>query len=180
MNPYYKQCIFGIGVAAPLLVVLVLLGVVFHYRGKLEKTYKSRKVEYAKFQQYEQQREELEKKVSEQDPHMVRWMTIMDEPSSSAVNEFIGEAQKKYEGQEFQLTSFRRATASGGIGAASGQSSVQLDLAFRGTFSALQHTFIELETKMPQLQLDRMKLIPQSGGNVLEAKLLYTAWEKKE
>ena len=67
----------------------------------------------------------------------------------------------------------------GGIGAVSGQPSVQLALAFRGTFGALQSTFLELETKMPQLQLDSMKLSPQRTGNVLEAQLLYTAWEKQ-
>ena len=179
MNPFYKQSILGIGVAFPLVVVIALLTVVSHYRGRLEKTYKERKIIYAGFRMQEEQRKALEKKVSEQEPHMVRWLSLMKEPSSSTANEFIGEAQKRYQGKEFVLTSFRRTTAAGGIGAVSNQDSVQLALAFRGTFGALQHTFLELETKMPQLQLDSMKLAPQNNGNVLEASLIYTAWEKQ-
>ena len=180
MNDYYKQSVLGIGVAAPFVVLFALLGIVFRQKGKLEKTFKERKVKYASFQQYEQKRAELKKKVDEQAPHMVRWMAVMQEPSSSQVNVFVSEAQKRYAGKEFQLTSFRRASTSGGYGAASAQNSVQLELAFRGTFSALQHTFLELETKMPQLQLDRMNLIPQSNSPVLQAKMTYTAWERKQ
>lgn len=178
MNPYYKQSVIGLGVAAPLLVIIVLLGVAFNYLGKLERTYEKRKVTYASFREHEKQREMLEKKVSEQDVHMVRWSKLMSEPSSTTVNDLVGQAQKKYEGKKFVLTSFRRAGTAGGIGSVSGQRSVQLILAFRGTFSALQNTFMELETKMPQLQLDSMSLSPKSGSNVLEAQLKYTAWEK--
>jgi hypothetical protein len=180
MNDYYKQSVLGIGVAAPFVVLIALLGVVFHYKGNLEDTFKERKVKHASFKQYEQRRAELKKKVDEQAPHMVRWLGVMQEPASSQVNTFVSEAQKTYEGKEFQLTSFRRATASGGIGAASAQNSVQLELSFRGTYSALQNTFLELETKMPQLQLDRLSLIPQSNAPVLQAKMTYTAWERKQ
>jgi len=179
MNPYYKQSVMGIGVAAPLVLVVALLALASHYRGKLEKTYEQRKVTYGSFRKNEEARVALERKVREQDPHMKRWLGLLEEPSSSTANELIGAAQKRYGGKEFVLTSFRRTSTAGGIGAVSGQPSVQLALAFRGTFGALQSTFLELETKMPQLQLDSMKLSPQHTGNVLEAQLLYTAWEKQ-
>ena len=179
MNPFYKKSILGLGVAAPLVLVLVLVTLVSHYRGKFEKTYEQRKITYASYRKNEEQRVALERQVREQEPHMKRWSRLMKEPSSSTANELIGEAQKRYAGKEFVLTSFRRTTTAGGIGAVSGQPSVQLALAFRGTFGALQNTFLELETKMPQLQLDSMKLAPQNNGNVLEAQLLYTAWEQR-
>lgn len=179
MNPYYKQSVIVLGVVAPLALIVILLGVAFNYLGKLEKTYEQRKVTYAGFQKHEQQREVLEKKVSEQEVHMGRWNKLLSEPSSTSVNDLIGQAQKRYEGKKFVLTSFRRTGTSGGIGSVSDQQSVQLVLAFRGTFSALQNTFLELETKLPQLQLDSMLLSPKPGANVLEAKLNYSAWEKE-
>ena len=180
MNDYYKQSVLGLGVAAPFVLMVALIGVVFHQKSTLEKTFKERKVKYASFKQYEQKRTALKKKVDEQAPHMTRWMALMQEPSSSQVNVFVSETQKRYKGKEFQLTSFRRAKNSGGYGAASAQSSVQLELAFRGTFSALQHTFLELETKMPQLQLNSLSLLPQGNSPVLQAKINYTAWERNQ
>lgn len=177
MNPFYKQSVIVLGVVAPLLLVIVLLGVASNYRAKLEATYKQRKVVYAGFRKHEEQREVLEKKVKEQEVHMLRWNKLMSEPSSTTVNDLIGQAQKKFEGKKFVLTSFRR-SPSGGIGAVNSQASVKLVLAFRGSFTALQTTFLELETKMPQLQLDSMSLKPSKAGNVLDAYLSYTAWEK--
>lgn len=178
MNPYYKQSVLLLGGVLPLVLVVALLGVVFHYRGKLEETYKQRKNNYAKVLQKEEERKALEEKVNSQRPHLERWDSLLNTPSSTYANELIGAAQKRYKGKEFALTSFRQSGNGGSIGVASKQDSVKLDLAFRGTFSALQNTFLELETKMPQLQLDELSLAP--NGNVLNAKVIYSAWEKNE
>ena len=55
---------------------------------------------------------------------------------------------------------------------------VQLHFAFRGTYRALQTAFLELETRMPQLQLDSIKLSRSANQNVLNAAVVYTTWQK--
>jgi hypothetical protein len=145
----------------------------------LDTTYAQRKDGYSKYQQNQLIREGLEQVVKAQEPTMNKWMGLFETPTASKVNAILGEVQKKFPGEEFQQTSFRRTNGMSGIGGASAQSSVQLELKFRGTFRGLQNAFLELETRMPQLQLDSMKIKQESGRNVLSADLVYTAWQKE-
>ncbi len=179
MNPFYKQPVIILGVVVPLLVLFVLLGVVSHYRSGFEATYKTRTEQHVQYKKVQKQREALEKKVKEQDPYLTRWMALFDNPTSTNVNSLLGEVQKRYKGDEFQQTSFRPSMSPGGIGGASGQPAMQLQLTFRGTYRGLQNAFLELETQMPHLQLDSLKLKQESNRNVLSADVTYTAWQKE-
>ncbi|MEC9055846.1 MAG: hypothetical protein VX633_11100, partial [Verrucomicrobiota bacterium] len=88
------------------------------------------------------------------------------------------EFQKEFDATHFQQTAFRPTSTAGGIGGASKQPSMQLNFTFRGTFRALQTAFLELETRMPQLQVDSIKLSRASNQNVLNANVVYTTWQK--
>lgn len=178
MNPHYKDPVIIFGLAVPLLLIVLTLGLGFHFRGKFERTYESRKAQHQTFKSVEAEREALHKKVQEQEPHMNRWMALFEKPPATKVNGFFQDFQKRYDSGEFQLTAFRPTSSPGGIGGACSQSSIQLHLAFRGTYRALQNAFLELETRMPQLQLDSIKLSSQGNQNVLNASVVYTAWQK--
>ena len=179
MNPYYKESVFFFGVIIPLLVVVSVFVIMLRYKGKLEDSYRLKKSAYVEIQKIEKQRLALESKVATQDPHMKRWMALFDKPTASSVNGFLTQVQKKFAGEEFQQIAFRRGNSSGGIGGASAQPSIQIQLGFRGTYSALQNAFVELETSMPQLQLDSMKVTPNVNRKVLNADLVYTAWQNE-
>lgn len=180
MNPHYKDPVIIFGLVAPVLLVVLALGLGMHFRGKFEKTYQARKNQFEDFKSVEAQREALEKRINAQEPHMNRWMALFEKPTATAVNGFFSEYQKKHGGEQIQQTAFRRTTTTGGIGGASAQPSIQLQLGFRGTFRALQNAFLELETRMPQLQLDSLKLsVAQPDNRVLNMDLIYTAWQKQ-
>ena len=179
MNPFYKQPVIIFGVVAPLLVLFVLLGVVSNYRSGIEATYQVRKGQHAQYQKIRKEREALGKRIRKQDPYMIRWMALFDKATGTSVNNLVGEVQKRYEGDEFQKTSFQRLMAPGGIGAASKQPSMQLKFTFRGTYGGLQNAFLELETQMPHLQLDSFKLKQEVNRNLLSADITYTAWQKE-
>jgi hypothetical protein len=52
-------------------------------------------------------------------------------------------------------------------------------LAFRGTFRSVLKAFLELESRMPQLQLQDLKIDPStSASSSLNFQVTYTAWEK--
>ena len=142
MNSFYKQPVIILGVVAPLLVLFVLLGVVSHYRSGFEGTYKTRMAWHVQYKKIQKEREVLQEKVKEQDPHMTRWMALFDNATGTSVNSLLSEVQKRYKGDEFQQTSFRRSMASGGIGGASAQPAMQLQLTFRGTYRGLQNAFL--------------------------------------
>lgn len=178
MNAYYKQPVIVFGVVLPLLGLIAVLAVSANYRSKFEKTYKVRKTEYVKLQKLTKQREALEEKISEQEPYMSRWMDLFDKAADSSVNAVLNDVQARFSSNELQQTSFRRSPASGGIGGASKQPAVKLSLTFRGTYRGLQNAFLEMETRMPHLQLDVLKLRKESNRNLLNAEVTYTAWQK--
>lgn len=180
MNPFYKQPVVVFGLVVPLLVLAVLFAVGLRYKGKLEEAYTQRKDGYSKYKETQRVREGLEQTVRKQQPIMKNWMALFETPTATKVNGILGEVQKRFPGEEFQQTSFRRTNSTGGIGGASAQSSVQLELKFRGTYRGLQNAFLELETQMPHLQLDSMRIKQEANRKVLAAELLYTAWQKEQ
>ena len=171
MNPYYKESVFVFGLVAPVLFVVVGLGMGLHFRGKLESTYEARRNHHRTYKTVEKERGALEEKVQSQAPHMHRWMSLFEQPAATSVNTFFREFQKEFDATHFQQTAFRPTSTAGGIGGASKQPSIQLNFAFRGTF-------LELETRMPQLQVDSIKLSRASNQNVLNANVVYTTWQK--
>lgn len=179
MNPFYKKSVLAFGLVAPLLLIVVLFGVALHYKSDLEIAYEQRRSGYTKFKQTQQVREGLEQTVKSQEQLMDKWMGLFETATASRVNGILSEVQKRFPGEEFQQTSFRRSHSKSGIGGASKQPSVQLDLKFRGTYRGLQNAFLELETHMPHLQLDTMKIKQEPNRNVLSADLAYTAWQKE-
>lgn len=180
MNPHYKDPVIIFGMVAPVLLIVITFGLGVHFRGKFEKTYEARKDRFDSFKVVEVQREALQKKINSQEPHLNRWMALFEKSTTTAVSSFFSGFQKKYGGQEFQLTSISPSSTVGGIGGVSEQPSIQLQLGFRGTFRALQTAFLELETRMPQLQMDSFKIsVDQPNRKVLNMNLVYTAWQKQ-
>ena len=179
MNPFYKEPVVIFGAVIPLVLVVVAFGILFHYKGNLEAEHKTKKKTYQEIKRVEQERLSLEAKTDQQAPEFNRWMALFDKPTATNVNGYIGAVQKRFGGEEFQQTAFRRGSGGSGIGAASAQPSIQLQLDFRGTYRALQNAFVELETAMPQLQLDSIKLKPNPNRRVLDASGVYTAWQNE-
>jgi hypothetical protein len=180
MNSSYKKPVLAFGLVAPSLLMVVALGLGFHFRAQFEATYRARKSHYADYKRVEAQREVLERKIRAQEPHLNRWMALFQKATGSDVKVFFSDFQKNYESQEFVQTAFRRTSASGGIGGASSQPSIQIQLSFRGTYRILENAFLELESRMPHLQLDSLKLsISNQNSKILTADLIYTAWQKE-
>ena len=54
-------------------------------------------------------------------------------------------------------------------------------MVFRGTFRTMQRAFLELESRMPQLQLQELRIDPspnqQNQAPLLNFQVNYTAWE---
>ena len=68
--------------------------------------------------------------------------------------------------------------APGGFASVSAQKSSQIRLGFRGTYRGLQRAFLELETRMPQLQLQEIKIDANSTqASMNNVDITYTAWE---
>ena len=89
------------------------------------------------------------------------------------------EIYEKLPTTEIQQTAFDPQSGSSGLGGASAQKASQIRIAFRGTYRTMQKALLELETKMPQLQLQEFKMEPMGNSAALiNFQVNYTAWEK--
>jgi hypothetical protein len=51
-------------------------------------------------------------------------------------------------------------------------------LSFRGTYRSVQRAFLALETRMPQLQLQELRITPNvNQPSMHNVQVSYTAWE---
>jgi hypothetical protein len=82
--------------------------------------------------------------------------------------------------KEFQRTAFERLGNSSGIGQATAQKSTGIRFNLRGTYRAVQEALLELETRMPNLQLQSLAITPNepSETSLLNFQVIYTVWEK--
>lgn len=176
----YKQSIILFGIVIPVLIAAVVIGVCAFVRGKITSSFDN-KVQY--FSGYENSRMgalAIEAQLSRQRADYERWNELTKQETFSLVTTNLRAIGEKLPPKEFQQTAFERLGQSGGFGSVSAQKSSGLKFNFRGTFRTVQKAFLELETRMPNLQLQELKLDPNQTGEsaLLNFQVTYTAWEK--
>jgi len=174
----YRQSIIIFGLIVPILIAAGICGLGVMFKSKVTESFVEKE---SKFKTHEQARRatmEIESQVARGREHLARWNQLLSEETASSVASNLREITEKLPGKEIQQTAFERPGGSGGFGSASAQSSSQIRMAYRGTFRTLQRTFLELETRMPQLQLQELRLDPSSNqSSQLNFQVTYTAWE---
>ncbi len=175
----YRQSIALFGIVLPVLACAVLITLCFTLKSKMQDSLNNKQ---SLFKTYDRGRIDaltVEGKIALQRPHMEHWMELLGEESSSAVNTHLRAIAETLPSKEFQKTAFERSAGKGGLGTGIAQSSSQLRIVFRGTFRSMQRAFLELESGMPQLQLQELRIDPnqQNSSGLLNFQVSYTAWE---
>ena len=174
----YRQPIILFGIVVPLLIAAVVVGVGSMLKSKMEVSFENKQKTFKTNEQSRLAAMEIEGQIIRQRPHLERWNEQLSQETASTVASNLREISTRLPAKEFQQTAFERPSSSGGFGSASAQKSSQLRIAFRGTFRTMQRAFLELETRMPQLQLQDIKIDPNSNqSSLLNFQVTYTAWE---
>jgi hypothetical protein len=134
------------------------------------------------FKSYEQTRQAvlaLELDLAPQRPHVERWKTRMSSGTAGIVSTSIKEITDQLPPGEIQQTAFDPATPVGGFAAVTANKSAPVRVAFRGTYRTVQRAFMDLEARLPQLQLQELRVTPGSSSqSLLNYQVSYTAWEQ--
>jgi hypothetical protein len=174
----YRQTIILFGIIVPILVACVIIGVCFLLKSQMVASFENKQQNYKTYEQGRLAGLEIEAQVTRQRQHLDRWNTQLAQETASAVATNLKEIIEKLPSKEIQQTAFERPGTSGGFGSVSAQKSSQIRIAFRGTFRTLQRAFLELETRMPQLQLQDLKMDPiATQSSLVNFQVTYTAWE---
>jgi hypothetical protein len=174
----FRQSIVVFGFALPLLAVVAVIGSFAFLRGKVVKSFDN-KAGY--FQSYNSDRlraMEIEAGIGKKRTHTALWAETIRQETISTVSGHLQELSKKLPSREFQQTSFTPSNNAGGFGSVSAQQSVAIDFSYRATFRSMQQAFLDLESRMPQLQLNDLKISRSPQSNTLNFQVTYTAWEE--
>lgn len=175
---FYRQPIIFFGIVVPILLAAAVVAGGAAIKSNMAKSFLEKESKYRTFQQSSAEARKIEKQIISQRSHLDRWNVQLSEETASAVATNLREISEKLPGKEIQQTAFERPTGNGGFGSASAQNSSQIRIAFRGTYRTLQQAFLQLETRMPQLQLQEFRMDPNSTqSSLLNFQVTYTAWE---
>jgi hypothetical protein len=174
---FYRQTIALFGLVVPLLVIAIVVGLGFFAKSKMTASFDNKQSNYKGYELSRMAALEMENQISRQRPHLERWNQLVSQETASTVTTNLREIIEKLPSKEIQQTAFDP-SGSGGFGSASAQKSSQIRIALRGTYRTMQRAFLELETRMPQLQLEELRIDPNvNQSTLLNFQVAYTAWE---
>ena len=174
----YRQPIILFRIVVPTFATAVLIGICSMLKSNMVASSEIKQKSYKDYELGRLASLEIEAQVVRQRQHLDRWKTQLSQETASAVTTNLREISEGLPAKEIQQTAFERPSTSGGFGTISAQNSSQIRIAFRGTYRTMQRAFLELETRMPQLQLQDLKIDPSTTQSaLLNFQVTYTAWE---
>ena len=179
MKEYYKQPIVVFGIVLPILVMGVFGGVAYHMSSSVTDDYKKKKIIYDKAQQEMSQMMAMQGKIQKTSVQLKRWDKLLARESRGTFLEHWKEAEKKFSGRELTKTSHNWVNYSEGIGKGTSQPSSQVNMSFSATFRAMQLAMLEMETNLPQMQLDSLIMTPAANGQKMNFETQFTVWTLK-
>jgi hypothetical protein len=175
---HYRQTIILFGIVVPALIAAAVVGAGSMVKSKMTASFASKERNFKSYEQSRLAALGIENQIVKERQHLDRWNAQLAEETASAVATNLREISEGLPTKEIQQTSFERPANSSGFGAASANRSSQIRMAYRGTFRTLQRAFLALETRMPQLQLQELRLDPNATQtSMLNVQVSYTAWE---
>ena len=175
----YKQPIIIFGIAIPLILTVLVIGSGALLLSKMAGSLDTKSQYYSGHEATRTGALQMEADLSKQKDSSERWQELVSQETSSLVTTNLRTIAENLPPKEFQQTAFERLGSSTGLGKVSAQKSSGLRFNFRGTYRTVQLAFLELESRMPNLQLQELKIDPNSGteSSLLNFQVTYTAWE---
>lgn len=174
----YRQAIILFGFVVPIVVAAAVIGSALTVKNSITASFNEKCRHFDGFEKNKRDALALEAELSKKRDHIAYWEDLVGKETASAVSSTLRSIEKELPGKEFQLTGQQFPPARTGFASVSGQDSAQVRLVFRATYRSMQRALLELETRMPQLQLQEFRMDPSSNSNSLNFDLNYTAWQQ--
>ena len=176
---FYRQSIILFGFVVPFAICAAIVGGGVVLRSKTSATFLEKQTLYKSAENDRVGALGIEAQIRKKRPHMERWLSQVEKETANSITSQLKQIGDALPPKEFQQTAIEYPTSRGGFATVSAQDSSQVRLAFRGTYRSVQLALAELESRMPQLQLQEFKIDPStSSTSSLNFQVTYTAWEK--
>lgn len=176
----YKPTIFLFGLILPLLLLAAVVGGVVALKTRITESFQHKSSQYRVYSQSQRTAMNVEMETKPRRERLASWQDNLSAETASSLRTHLDTITTRLPTGEFQETAFEPLSGNSGFGAASTQPSSQVRVGFRGTFRSVQKALLELETRMPQLHLQDMKVEPSDQSALLNFQITYTAWEHKK
>jgi hypothetical protein len=179
MNEYYKKSVAVFGMGIPLLLMVVIGGVALYMSSSVGADYEKKKKTYDTAQKTLRETMELQGKVKRNAEQLKAWDQLMATETRGSFLEHWKTAEKKFSGKELTKSSHNWTNYSQGIGLGASQSASQVNMSFTATFRAMQLALMEMESQLPNMQLDSIKMTADSSGKAINFNTTFTVWTLK-
>ena len=176
----YKQSIILFGFALPaILFVAVVIACVVVSGGYVSKA-KERETAFLQHNSLQTKVTALQRGTKNKREVIESWDKVIQSDIRPVFQTTLKEILDKYSSKQVSQTAYYKPKATGRIALGGAQDSATLNLEFRGSYLPMQMALLELESRLPQLQLNSLSIGRERGNSELEFDLNYTAWEKSE
>lgn len=173
----YRQSIALFGIVLPLLAFAALAGILLFAKGKVGATHESRAKMHRNHLAATQNAESLHREIDGRRDDIERWNHRLGEEVATVLTPELRALEDQLPAKEFQRGFEERELDGGLFSSVAAQSSDQLKLSFRGTFRTVQQAFLQLESRLPRLQLESLEVQPASAPNTLEFSAAFSSWK---
>ena len=159
--------------------MVIVAGVALYLTSSISGEYAAKKREYDESKAVMLKKMELLGKVNTNQKHLAAWDKMMRTETRGTFLEHLKKAERKFAGSEITKTSHNWLNYSEGIGKGISQPASQVTMTFLASYRAMQTAFMEMETMLPQMQLDSLEMSPDDGGKGINFKTTFTVWTLK-
>lgn len=175
----YRNSIITFGYVLPIAVAGAIIGTSLITHSRIKTSLEDKMAHYKTYEQSRTAALRTEADLAKQRPHVERWNAQLAEETASSLSSLLRGVTEKLPPKEIQQTDFDPAGKSqGGFGSVTSQKSSQVRLGYRGTYRTMQRALLEVESQMPQMQLQELRISTNGAQQpLLNYQLTYTVWE---
>jgi len=162
-----------------MLLIVVIAGVSLYQVSSVSSEHLVKKRKYDKAQVEMRQSMELLGKVNKNKALLSEWDRMMRTETRGTFLEHWKKAEKKFSGKELTKSSHNWVNYSEGLGRGVSQPASQVNMTFLATYRAMQAALMEIESTLPNMQLDSLTMTPASSGKGIDFKTTFTVWTLK-
>jgi hypothetical protein len=176
---FYRVPIILFGLVLPLIFAVGIVVGSLMLKRKMADSLAEKQRHYRTFENTRVEALKAEGEINRSRPHMEHWKAQFAAETASEVATVVKHIIEGLPAKEIEQTAFDPRGGVGGFGSVTSQKSSQVRIGFRGSFRTMQRAFLELETRLPQLQLQELKITPNTNQtSIHNFQVTYTAWEQ--
>ena len=176
MKGNYQKAVGLFGLAIPLFFLVLLISAVLVGKGRVDDTYRLRQQAFDQDLNTRRQIAQLENKMHSEKERLNAWQKMLAAENRSSFTDHWKRASRSFKGKEFQSSLPVWKSQSAGLGKGVKQPASQVTMSFDATFRAMQIALMEMETSLPQMQLDSMSMNPNKEGRTMNFQTTFTLW----